>query len=50
MMPIIERVAREHAFPGTEDSYKVQSSKLGDDAGITGAAVLAKQKLEGRVF
>ncbi len=50
MMPIIERVAREHAFPGTEDSFKVQSSKLGDDAGITGAAVLAKQKLEGRVF
>jgi glucokinase len=50
MMPIIERVAREHAFPGTENSFKVQSSKLGDDAGITGAAVLAKQKLEGRVF
>ena len=50
MMPIIERVAREHAFPGTENSFEVRASKLGDYAGITGAAVLAQQKLERKTF
>lgn len=42
MMPIIEKTAYNHAFPGT--SFKVIATKLGDNAGITGAAVLAKTK------
>lgn len=35
--------AMEHVFPGAERGLKFVVSKLGDDAGITGAAVLARQ-------
>jgi glucokinase len=44
MMPVIVKVAKEHAFPGTEKGVKIIPSSLGDDAGITGAAVLARRE------
>ncbi|MCU0772730.1 MAG: ROK family protein [Verrucomicrobia bacterium] len=40
--PIIE-TAREYIFPGAERGLQFLASKLGDDAGITGAAVLARR-------
>ena len=36
--------AREHAFPGVDKGVKILASKLGDDAGITGGAVLARRE------
>lgn len=42
MMPIIEKTAYKHAFPGTV--FKVIATELGDNAGITGAAALAQNK------
>jgi glucokinase len=44
MMPVIIKTAREHAFPGTDKGIKIIPSQLGDDAGITGAAVLARRE------
>jgi glucokinase len=44
MLPIIIDSAREHTMPGTDKGVKIISSKLGDDAGITGAAVLARRE------
>ena len=44
MMPIIVKLAKEHALPGTAKGIEIIASKLGDDAGITGAAVLAKRE------
>ena len=44
MMAIIIETAREHAFPGADKGVKILASKLGDDAGITGAAVLARRE------
>jgi glucokinase len=38
--------AREHIFPGMEKGLQIVASKLGDDAGITGAAVLAKKQMK----
>lgn len=43
MMPIIEKVAREHALPGTDKGIQIVATRLGDDAGITGGAVLARR-------
>jgi glucokinase len=43
MMDIITKTAKEHAMPGTMKGVDVVASKLGDNAGITGAAVLAKR-------
>lgn len=42
MMPVIDKVAHEYAFPGIPPTFQVVATKLGDNAGITGAAVLAK--------
>ena len=42
MLPIIDKVAHEIAFPGIPRDFQVLASKLADDAGITGAAVLAR--------
>lgn len=42
MMPIITDVASKYAFPGSMVNTKIISSKLGDSAGIIGAAALAK--------
>ena len=40
MLPIIEKVARKHALPGTSEGVEIMATRLGDDAGITGGAVL----------
>ncbi len=44
MMPAIVETAREHAMPGSDKGVKILASKLGDDAGITGGAVLARRE------
>ncbi len=44
MLPVIIETAREHAMPGSDKGVKILPSKLGDDAGITGAAVLARRE------
>jgi glucokinase len=41
--PLIVESAKEYIFPGAERGLKFVASKLGDDAGITGAAVLARR-------
>lgn len=43
MLPVILRTAREHVLPGAFKDVEIKLSKLGDDAGITGAAVLARR-------
>ena len=43
MMPTIVKTAKEHLMPGTFSGIEIKASKLGDDAGITGAAVLARR-------
>ena len=44
MMTTITKTAKEHAMPGTMKGIEILSSKLGDSAGITGAAVLVKRQ------
>jgi glucokinase len=44
MLPIIERVAKEHALPGTAKGIDIRATRLGDDAGITGGAVLVRRQ------
>jgi glucokinase len=44
MMAIIVETAKDSAMPGTTKGIEIIASKLGDDAGIVGAAVLAKMK------
>jgi glucokinase len=43
MMSIITKTAKDHAMPGTMKGVDIVASKLGDNAGITGAALLAKR-------
>jgi glucokinase len=43
MLPIIEKVARQHALPGTANGIEITATRLGDNAGITGGAVLAQR-------
>jgi len=43
MMSIIVETATEYALSGTAKGIEIMASKLGDDAGITGGAVLAKR-------
>lgn len=43
MMAIIVATARDYAMPGTDKGIEIVASKLGDEAGITGAAVLARR-------
>lgn len=47
MMAIIVETARDYAMPGTDRGVEIIASRLGDDAGIHGAAVLAKQRVKG---
>ncbi len=42
IMPLIIETISKNAFPHTTDNVKIVASKLGDDAGIVGAAILAK--------
>ena len=44
MLPIIDKVARQHALPGTDKGIQIVASKLGDAAGITGGAVLVTRQ------
>lgn len=44
MLAIIVETAKDYALDGTAKGIEIISSKLGDDAGIVGAAVLAKRK------
>src|SRR6185295_2806623 len=43
MMPTLVKSAKEHVMSGTMEGIKIEASKLGDHAGITGAAVLARR-------
>ena len=44
MMPIVVKIAREQSFPGADKGVRIIPSRLGDDAGITGGAVLARRE------
>lgn len=44
MMSIIVETAMDYAMPGTTTGIEILASKLGDNAGITGGAVLARQR------
>lgn len=44
MMAILVETAHDYALPGTDKGIEIIASKLGDDAGITGAAVLARKE------
>ncbi|MEY2409422.1 MAG: glucokinase [Verrucomicrobiota bacterium] len=46
MLPIIDKVARQHALPGTAKGIQIVATGLGDDAGITGGAVLVQRELK----
>ena len=44
MLAVISKTAKDHAMPGTMKGVEIVSSKLGDNAGITGSAVLARRQ------
>ena len=44
MMPTVVKTAKDHAMPGTMKGVEIIASKLGDSAGITGGAVLARRE------
>jgi glucokinase len=44
MMSVIVETAQDYAMPGTMKDVEIIASKLGDSAGITGAAVLAHRE------
>lgn len=44
VMPTIIKTAKAHMLPGLFRNVEIIASKLGDNAGITGAAVLARDK------
>lgn len=44
MMAIIVETAQDYAMPGTAKGIEIIPSKLGDDAGIIGGAVLARRE------
>ena len=46
MLPTIEKLARKRILPSLRDVFKIKEAKLGDDAGIMGAAALARQAVE----
>ena len=45
MLPKIEKLARARILPSMKDIFKIEPAKLGDDAGVIGAAALAKQSV-----
>ncbi len=45
MMSIIVETAKDYAMPGTVRGIDIVASELGDEAGITGAAVLVRNSL-----
>lgn len=44
MMSVIIETAQDYAMPGTMKGVEIVASKLGDSAGITGGAVLARRE------
>jgi len=44
MMAIIIETAHDYSLAGTDKGIEIKASKLGDDAGIVGAAVLARRE------
>ena len=48
MLPIIRKTATSHVLPGTIEGIKILPSALGDDGGIHGAAIFAKESLAAR--
>ncbi len=44
MMGVIVETAKDYAMPGTMKGVEIIASKLGDNAGITGGAVLARKQ------
>jgi glucokinase len=44
MMAIIVETAHDYALPGTDKQLEIVASKLGDNAGIFGGAVLARRE------
>jgi glucokinase len=44
MVDTIVKTAREHAMPGALKGVDIHASRLADEAGITGAAVLARRR------
>ena len=46
MLPIIKKRAQKRILPAMRDVYKLVPAKLGDDAGVMGAAALAKQAVK----
>ena len=46
MFSIITEVAYDYMMPGVDKGLDIIASKLGDDAGITGGAVLVRQQLK----
>ncbi len=44
MMSVIVETAHDYAMPGTMKGVEIIASKLGDNAGITGGAVLARKE------
>ena len=46
LMPRVIEVAQARALPGTARGIRIQATRLGDNAGIIGGAVLARRKTE----
>lgn len=46
LLPTIVKVAKEHAFSNAIKGLEIRVTELGDDAGITGGAVLARARLK----
>lgn len=45
MLPTIEKLARKRIMPSMRDIFKIEAAKLGDNAGVIGAAALARQSV-----
>ena len=46
MLPRIEKTARKRVLGSLKDVYEIKEAELGDDAGVMGAAAIAKQAVE----
>lgn len=47
MLPQIEKIARKRVLPSLKDVFKIVKANLSDDAGVMGAAALARQSVLG---
>jgi glucokinase len=45
MLPKIEKLARGRILPSMRDIFKIKAAELGDDAGVIGAAAMARQSV-----